>query len=69
MAHIGVERLGAGDREKDRAEQHEAASGRLHQDGRAVERVERQQDFRPADDPPNPEYSQHRKPDQHDRAE
>ena len=69
MAHIGVQRLGAGDGKKNRPEHDEAAPRRRDQQVDAVNRIERQQDPRPLHDAPDPQDRQYREPHQHDRAE
>jgi hypothetical protein len=69
MAHIGVQRLGAGHREKHRAQHQKTAPRRVRQFGDAVERVDRQEDARLLHDPPDPERRQNGEPHQHDRAE
>ena len=46
MAHVGIERLGAGDGQEDEAERHEAGRAVAEQEDEAVQRIEGGQDAR-----------------------
>ena len=51
MAHVGVERLGAGDAEEHAAEHEKALQAAADQIVEAVERIDRGEDRRMLDDP------------------
>ena len=69
MPHIGVERLGAGHRQKHRAQHDETAPGDIRQHSDPAERIESEENARPLRDLPEAEQRQYGEPDQHDRAE
>ena len=50
MAHVGIERLAAGDGEDDRAERQESRSRGFGEESDAVERIDRRQDLRALED-------------------
>ena len=69
VAHVGVERLGAGEREDDRADRREDVPAALAQEVERAARVERLQDRRLLDDLPDAGGREHREPEQDDRPE
>ncbi len=69
MAHVRVERLGAGHRQHDRAEQNESAHRIREQEIDAVRGIEREQDLRMTRHLGAAETRQHDEPHRHDRAE
>ena len=70
MAHIGVKRLAAGDRERHGAEHDKApVSGEAIKTADGVRRVQRHQHARGLGDLDQPVDRDHREPQQHHRAE
>ncbi len=69
MPHVGVERLAAGDDEKDRAEGEEGVLGLVVEEPDRPHRVHRLDHLGRLEDPAQTENRQHREPDDHDRAE
>ena len=69
MAHIGVERFGAGDAEEDAAQHQEAREAVGGDEACAVIRVDRLQHGRVLRDAPQAERADGREPQQHDRPE
>ena len=69
MPHVGVKRLGPGDREHDRAEQREALQRRAHQDAQPVIGIEREKNVGLARDLEGTEQGDGDEPHHHDRTE
>ncbi len=69
MAHIGVKRLAAGDRERHGTKHQKASHRRRTEDPEGVHRVQRRQHARGFGDLDQPVDPDHREPHQHDRAE
>ncbi len=69
MAHVGVERLGAGDGQHDRAEGPEDAQPLIGDEAVGVDRVDGVEHGGMLGDLPQAEHAQHQEPDQHDRPE
>ena len=69
MAHVGIQRLAAGQRQKHAAEHDEAAPAVMDQESRAVERADGGEHAGEAGDGDGADRADHREPDQHDRAE
>ncbi len=69
MTEVGVERLGAGDREKHGAQRHKADHAVMEHEGNGVERIEREQDFRTTHDLRQCRKPDNQEPDQHHRSE
>ena len=69
VAHVGVERLGAGDAQHDRAERHERDARVREQEHQRVVRRERFQDRGVVADVHQPEHCEHREPQHHHRPE
>ena len=69
MAHVGVERFGAGHGEHDRAQHQEPGESVIEQEANAVPRVQRAQDGWLAADLEDPERRDRPEPHEHDRAE
>ncbi len=69
MAHIGIERLGAGHRQEDRTEDNEADKAVGEQELDAVLRHERHQNARLVEDMIKAKPAQDEEPQYHDRAE
>ena len=69
MAHIGIERLGAGHRQKDRAEDEKADKPVIDEKGDTGQRIERAQNARRVGDVDRPEQSDDDEKDRHERAE
>lgn len=69
VAHIGVERLGAGGAQEHAAQHQEAGQSMPEQIVEPVARVERRQHAGMADDTEQPERPDRHEPERHDRAE
>ena len=69
VAHVGVERLAAGDREDDGAEDERPARAVRREERRAVGGAERRQDRRVTGDLRRAERADRHEPDEHHRAE
>ena len=69
VAHVGVERLRAGHREDDRAQERRDLGGTVLKEVKPVDRVEPPQDPEILGDPPAAEGPEGGKPDEHDRPE
>ena len=69
MPHIGIERLGASDRENDGAEQNKARARVAEDQLNPVERVDCLEDPRLPDDLGETQQTERREPDDDDRAE
>ncbi len=69
MPHIGIERLGPGHRQNDRAQQDKPVPGMVQHQIDRVARVDGQQDRRAARDLDPAEDPDHGEPQDHDRAE
>ena len=70
MAHVGVERLGAGHREHDRAQREEGAPAVGEEEMDRVQRIDRlEDDPRRAGDVDDAEHRDGEEIDEHDRAE
>ena len=69
MTEIGVERLGAGDGEKDRAQRDETDLAVVQQEHDRVERIEGEQDLRPGGHMGDAGDRDHHEPQHHDGAE
>ncbi|MCY1413596.1 hypothetical protein D9M71_290290 [compost metagenome] len=69
VAHVGVQRLGTGQRQHHRAENGHAHAGVDHEEVHRPGRVERLEHFRALRDAMHPQRAQHHEPGDHDRAE
>jgi hypothetical protein len=69
MPHVGIQRLGPGEGQHDGAHRGKHLPTPRVQEGQAVQRVERRQDGRLADDLQKPEKRQHPEPHDDHRAE
>ena len=69
VAHVGVQRLGAGDREHDAAERDERLVPVVEQELGAVVRRQRAEDRGMLEQPAEPGDRQHAEPHAHDRPE
>ena len=69
MAHVGVQRFGAGDAKEHAAEHKEALEAAAHQVIEAIERIDRQPDLRMLRDAGETEDRDDDEPAKHDRAE
>jgi len=69
MPHIGIKRLGAGHREDDRTQQHEAINGVADNQLDPIERVQRLEDAGILRDLRQPEKPKYREPEDQHRAE
>ena len=69
MAHVGIERLGAGHCQDDGAKRKEGAHGIVQEEARGVGRTCGGKYFRMGDDLGRAEAAGHHEPQQHDRAE
>ena len=69
VAHVGVERLGAGDRQHDRPQRHEGLPAGVPEQPERVGRVQRREHARVLDDLRQAEDAEGGEPDQHHRAE
>ena len=68
MTHIGIERLDSRDRQGDRAKQHERQQRMAHHELRRIERVDRRQHLRIANDCSHTKCRNRSKPEHHDGA-
>ena len=69
VAHVGVQRLGAGDGEHDAAERDERLVAVVEEELGAVVRRQRAEDLGVLERPHEPGEREHREPDDHDRPE
>ncbi len=69
MAHVGIERLGAGDRQHDRTQRHEGLPAGDIEQAQGPARVHGREHRRVQDDLHGAQDGQGGEPDQHDRAE
>ena len=69
MAHVGVKRLAAGDRQHNRAEGKKAFPGMASQKLKRIERVEGRQNSGRLQNAEQAEQTKYAKPRAHDRAE
>ncbi len=69
MTEIGIQRLGAGDREKDSAQRDQPDEAVLCQEMHAVIRIEGKENFRVTSDFDHTGDSDHQEPYRHDRTE
>ena len=69
MAHVGVQGLGPGDRENDRAQCEEGDGRVLHGELHGVDGRQGAQDLRVLDNAPNAACGDRREPDDHHRSE
>ena len=69
VAHVGVQRLGAGQRQHHGAQQHEADPGKFNDEAQAPHGIERTEHFRRLPDPPAAQQRQRAEPQRHHRTE
>ncbi len=69
MAHVGIQRLRAGEREQHRAQHHERGNAVLRRETERVHWIERGQDGGMLDDTVDTHGRQRDEPDHHDRSE
>ncbi|MNH12578.1 hypothetical protein D3C79_721240 [compost metagenome] len=69
VTHVGIQRLGTGQRQHHRTEDGHAHARMHDEEAHRPDRVERLEHFRALRDAMNAQRSEHQEPDDHDRAE